>query len=364
MKIVCISAIRWDDMKQRIQHLMLQLSKDFEVLYVNPAFDYSKVFKYRKQKGYFPQKCVRINSNLHVISPVIPLSIRKCQNINKALRKVFYSKVVKRYMDQLGFGQESIVVVSDVYAIDVLNDINYKKLVYDCCDEVAEFSSSYKDIVRKNEDYLIEHSDLLLCSAKKLYDRLIKKNNNVHIVRNAAEYDHFANAVCENHKGIGFVGAVADWIDTDIIRYIAESMPKEQIHIIGPVSVNIDAIKALPNVNVYGKQDYDNLPELLRKFSVAIAPFKINDLTLSVNPIKFYEYCVAEKITVATRLPELEVYQPYIYIADGKEEFLNKVAIALSNNNEQFVKQIKTIGMQNSWEARAECIKKLLKNLD
>ena len=52
-KIVCISAIRWDDMNQRIQHLMMQLSKDFEVLYVNPAFDYSKALKYKKQKGYF-----------------------------------------------------------------------------------------------------------------------------------------------------------------------------------------------------------------------------------------------------------------------------------------------------------------------
>ena len=362
-KIVCISAIRWDDMKQRIQHLMTQLSKDFEVLYVNPAFDYSKALKYKKQKGYFPKEYVKVNDNLHVISPIIPLSIRKIQTINKFLRKIYFSKFVNEYIDKLNFGNEAIVFVSDIYAIDVLKDIKYSKLVYDCCDEVAEFSSSYKEVATRNENYLIENADVLFCSAQNLYDRLIKKNKNVDIVRNAAEYEHFSEAICTSDKGIGFVGAVADWIDTDIIKYLAENLPEEQLHIIGPVSVSIDELKKMSNVKIYGRQDYAQLPELLKKFKVAIAPFKINSLTLSVNPIKFYEYCSAEKITVATRLPELEVYEPNIFIADTKEEFLEKVKIALALRDDEFVKKVKEIGERNSWEARARVMCNVLSKL-
>jgi glycosyltransferase involved in cell wall biosynthesis len=263
----------------------------------------------------------------------------------------------------LNFGSESIVFVSDIYAVDVLKDIKYSKLVYDCCDEVAEFSSSYKEVATKNENYLIENANVLFCSAKNLYDRLILKNPNVHIVRNAAEYEHFANAVCNNGHGIGFVGAVADWINIDIIQYLAENLPEEQLHIIGPVSVNVDEIRKLDNVKFYGKQDYANLPELLKNFNVAIAPFKINSLTLSVNPIKFYEYCSAEKITVATRLPELEAYEPHIFIADTKEEFLEKVKIALAVEDENFIMQIKAIGKSNSWEARGKIIDTVLNRL-
>ena len=362
-KIVCISAIRWDDMKQRIQHLMMQLSKDFEVLYVNPAFDYSKALKYKKQKGYFPKEYVKVNNNLHIISPMIPFSIRKVQFVNKFLRKIYFSKFVNQYIDKLNFGSESIVFVSDIYAVDVLKDIKYSKLVYDCCDEVAEFSSSYKEVATKNENYLIENANVLFCSAKNLYDRLILKNPNVHIVRNAAEYEHFANAVCNNGHGIGFVGAIADWINIDIIQYLAENLPEEQLHIIGPVSVNVDEIRKLDNVKFYGKQDYENLPKLLKNFKVAIAPFKINSLTLSVNPIKFYEYCSAEKITVATRLPELEAYEPHIFIADTKEEFFEKVKIALAVEDENFIMQIKAIGKSISWEARSKIIKAELKGL-
>lgn len=339
---------------------MMQLSKNFEVLYVNPAFDYSKALKYKKQKGYFPKEYVRVNDNLHVISPIIPLSIRKIQPINKFLRKVYFSKFVNKYIEKLSFGNEAIAFVSDIYAIDVLEDIKYSKLVYDCCDEVAEFSSSYKEVATRNENYLIENADVLFCSAQNLYDRLIKKNDNVHIVRNAAEYDHFADAVCTGNSGIGFVGAVADWIDTDIIKYLAKNLPEEQVHIIGPVSVNVDELRRMSNVKLYGRQDYAKLPELLKKFKVAIAPFKINSLTLSVNPIKFYEYCSAEKITVATRLPELEAYEPYIFIADTKEEFLEKVKIALALEDDGFIREVKEIGKSNSWEARADVISDII----
>lgn len=362
-KIVCISAIRWDDMKQRIQHLMLNLSDEFEVLYVNPAFDYSKAIKYKKQKGYFPKEYVKVNDRLHVISPIIPFSIRACQPINKFLRKKFFSKIVDVYIKKLDFGNDIIVFVSDVYAADILKDIKYSKMVYDCCDEVAEFSSSYKNVVIKNESYLINNADALFCSAQKLYDRLIKFNDNVYIVRNAAEYEHFKDAIAEKNGGIGFVGALADWIDVDIIYYLANSLPNEKIHLIGPVSVNIDNLKKMNNVIVYGKQEYSKLPHILKQFSVAIAPFKINNLTLSVNPIKFYEYCAAKKITVSTRLPELEEYEPYIYIADSKEQFLSQVKEALTKNDNIFKNCIREIGENNSWRARAKMISSILARL-
>ena len=82
---------------------------------------------------------------------------------------------------------------------------------------------------------------------------------------------------------------------------------------------------------------------------------------MSVNPIKFYEYCSAEKITVATRLPELVAYEPYIFIADTKEEYLEKVKIALEMQDDDFIKKVKEIGRSNSWEARAEVICAVLK---
>lgn len=362
-KIVCISAICWDDMKQRIQHLMSNLSNDFEVLYVNPAFDYSKAIKYKKQKGYFPKEYININDNLHIISPTVPFSIRKHQCINRILRKIYFSKIINKYIDKLNFGSNIIVFVSDVYAVDVLKDIKYSKLVYDCCDEVAEFSSSYKDIVNKNESYLINNSDAIFCSAQKLYDRIIKINSNTYLVRNAAEYLHFKNAISEKNGGLGFVGALADWIDIDIIKYLAHNLPQEKIHLIGPISVNIDELKKMNNVIVYGKQDYKDLPNFFKKFSVSIAPFKINSLTLGVNPIKFYEYCAAEKITVATRLPELVAYEPYIYIADGKEEFLEKVKIALNQKDNSFKLFIKKIGEDNSWQVRTKVIYNVLREL-
>ena len=359
--IICISAIRWDDMRQRIQHLMEGLSKNHKVIYINPAFDYSKAIKYKKQKGYFPKEFVRINENLHVISPILPFSIRKVQTLNKIVRKHWFSSKVVEYLEKLDLKKEdNIVFVSDIYAIDVLKDIPYSKLIYDCCDEVAEFSSSYKEVANSNEKYLIENADIVLTSAQKLYDRIVKENPNTYIVRNGVEYDHFYGKCAGSENGIGFIGALADWIDVEIMEYLAEHIPDTKLHIIGPVSVKTDNLKKFNNVVIYGKQDYAVLPELFKHFNVALLPFKINKLTLSVNPIKFYEYCAGGKVSVATRLPELENYIPHIYIADTKEEFCDMTIRALQQEDQSFIKEIEKIAKENSWQQRAMDVHKII----
>jgi len=54
---------------------------------------------------------------------------------------------------------------------------------------------------------------------------------------------------------------------------------------------------------------------------VGLIPFKLNELTVAVNPIKLREYLAAGLPVVATPLPEVALYKELVAIADGAEAF-------------------------------------------
>ena len=55
---------------------------------------------------------------------------------------------------------------------------------------------------------------------------------------------------------------------------------------------------------------------------MGLIPFRINELTRNVNPIKLREYFSAGLPVVSTRLPECSQFPEWCSVADSREEFL------------------------------------------
>ena len=55
-----------------------------------------------------------------------------------------------------------------------------------------------------------------------------------------------------------------------------------------------------PNVFHLGRKTYDSLPDYCRGFQAAIVPFRTNELTRSVNPIKLREYAATPAAMMST----------------------------------------------------------------
>ena len=367
MKIICIAATRWDDMKQRPQHLMRELAKKHEILYIEPAYDWSRAFKYRKSRGNWPKKFYQPIQGLSVFVPCMPLSIRRYPTLNSKIRKLFFCRQALAVIKKTHF-QDAILWIQDIYAIDILEYLPDNKMIYDCCDEVAEFSSAYVDLARGNEEKLIKKASIVFTSAQNLYDRIVKQNDNTFLVRNGAEFEHFYRAKeyqkeISKKKIVGFVGAISDWVNIEMIEFAAKALPDLDFHMVGPISTDVSSLKKMENVRFFGKQDYEKLPEFYHSFTVGIIPFRISKLTLGVNPIKFYEYCAAGKPVVATSLPELKQYEPNIYCIDTKEEFVSAINKAIKEQNQSLYNARIEIAKENSWAARAEAIDKCMKNI-
>ncbi|WP_454827183.1 glycosyltransferase [Paraburkholderia xenovorans] len=92
-----------------------------------------------------------------------------------------------------------------------------------------------------------------------------------------------------SRKYIGYVGTIGEWFDWPLVRSIASALPTVPIRLIGPEFVARPP--DLPaNIECMGEQPHEQMAALVSEFAVGLIPFRINDLTAGVDPIKFYEY--------------------------------------------------------------------------
>jgi glycosyltransferase involved in cell wall biosynthesis len=105
-------------------------------------------------------------------------------------------------------------------------------------------------------------------------------------------------------------------------------------------------------VDYRGEVSHAKLPAALEGTNAFIIPYKINDLTLGISPMKIYE-CLATGIpVVATPLPEFERFGEHVYLAESAEGFAKVLERLPGLETEERVRARIRLARKNSWEAR------------
>jgi UDP-galactopyranose mutase len=123
---------------------------------------------------------------------------------------------------------------------------------------------------------------------------------------------------------------------------------------IGPV-VKIDPLD-LPrrsNIHYLGGKDYQDLPEYLAGWDVALLPFARNESTRFISPTKTPEYLAAGKPVVSTSIRD--VVRPYgeqglVHIADTITDFIRAVETAMSEDARARLRHVDAFLAHNSWD--------------
>ena len=240
-------------------------------------------------------------------------------------------------------------------------------IIFDCLDEFSSFRGVGRDVGRA-ERLLREVSDVCFATSAKLYEKLAGRCRRLEIVRNAADFDHFSRLPQSSLPAhirrpvVGYYGAIADWFDIETVAHIAESRPDWSIVLIGHTRGSSIGTVAERHANIHllGEKPYQDLPKYLSWFDVCIIPFKLNDLILSTNPVKFYEFMSAGKPVVSSKLPELLPHADLVYISGNKEEFLKNIESALAESDPLLAERRISLAKENNWESRfgviANCI--------
>jgi len=259
--------------------------------------------------------------------------------------------------------QSSVSIVQHAYWYPLVKCLPNSYRIYDCMDHHEGFGNVPEKLVEIEQE-MLACSDLVTVTSSWLEDFARKYNQNVAIVRNAAEYAHFATPperVYVDDRGrqiIGYYGAIAEWFDLDLVRATALAYPDCVVLLVGGDTVGArKSLADLANVEFTGEVPYATLPYYLHAFDVCLLPFKVIPLTLATNPVKVYEYLAGGKAVVSVDLPEIGQFGDRVARADSTGAFIALVGAALKESGvkaEKKAAERRRFASEQTWLHRGE----------
>lgn len=348
--IIFLPTVDWKTpLYQRPQHLAINLSKYISIIYGTANYSHDSVWGIRK--------------------------INKKILLTNLWRDVFRIK-----NDSLVF----LLSTQQLIKINELEKITLRggKIIYDYVDEIHQDISGSQEMeifLAKRHKYIKESgcASLVLCVSKKLYDEMLEyyPKERVLLVPNGVDYDHFQikkdkknlpkdlkEIVEKKQPIIGYYGAMANWLDYELINNTAKNRPEWSFVFIG-VDYNGGLKKlnqSLPNIYFLGTKDYKELPKYGVWFDITLIPFTKGEIAKSTSPLKMYEYMAMRKPIVATEdLIECHGYDG-VFISKNKiNDFEQKITQAIKSINDQkIIKALDKYARNNTWQKRAELIAK------
>jgi glycosyltransferase involved in cell wall biosynthesis len=371
--IICFSN-DWDGDPLSKKHIMQRLAKRNRVLWVNSignrnptasVHDFHRVIKKLRD---FARGSKKVDSGIHVFSPLaIPFHGSSAARwINrKALR---WS--LQRTCRKLGF-RNPITWTFVPASADVAGSLGESAVVYHCVDEFSEFTGTNKTAILSLEQRLMEKSQCVIVSSDPLLQTKRRHNPHTFLVTHGVDVPHF-RAACDPKTAvpddmrrlakpvIGFFGLIADWVDLDLIRFLATSRPQWTFALIGKVVTSLSAVEGLPNVHLLGQKSYGSLPSYAKAFDVALLPFVLNELTLAANPLKLREYLAAGLPVVSSAIPEAEKLKHALHIAGDKEEWLRAIEQIVDSGQTGPQLHISERMNCESWDAKVEELSRIV----
>lgn len=251
-------------------------------------------------------------------------------------------------------------------------------VIYDCLDDQRAFAKLFQTQVRDHERQLVEKADCHITSSEALQNRLLKRFGQRPwiLLPNAVDYDLFAACSSAGYLRhlvrpiVGFFGALADWLDMELIRSIAARLPLWSFVYIGPQSFSGPRAESrwrectgAPNITVLGQMSPQTLGTFLADFDVCTMPFLDVAITQPMHAVKIYEYLAAGKPVVSRDLPEVRNLiggpadaRDLIALYSTPDEFYSQLQAAVAGDNPDLVQRRKNFARQHDWSARADLL--------
>lgn len=394
LTVVCFSSQPWEDeMWTNKHHIMARVAERHRVVFVN--FRQQSPFRFvRAARRADPATRVRLRNlltepalrrelpGLEVLEVWTPWlnfvgSGHVLRRHNEFERRV---NVVGSWLSRQGIRDAVLWVYHPGYG-DAVARIPHSLIVYDCVDEYTAFPEfrNKKEWIAERERKLCAVAGVVACTAPSLYESKQRlAPGRTHFVHNVGDAAHFEQAldpalpvapdIAELARPvIGFVGAVSDYkLNIDWLLHLSAARPGWSIVLVGKTGVadpstDVGKLRARPNVHLLGHRDYAQLPGYLKGFDVAVIPYRINDYTRAVFPIKFFEFMASGRPVVISQLPAVRDYWDAVRVAATAEELVAQCDAALAGDSADARARRIELSRQNSWDSR---VRKLLQLVD
>jgi len=362
------------DNKTSAHHIAEELARNNRLLYVEAAGqrapraskrDYKKIIEKLKKAWSRPTP---ITKNIFLFSPIILPFHRYgiVRKFNKVLLKIF----MKRALRSLSFDDPLLWIFMPHYSA-LIGSVPARGIVYYVVDEYSSQPNVDVEAIKQMEAQVLDKADVVFAVSDKLVESKRGSNSNVYLSTHGVDVEKFARAQDSNGplppdiSGIrrpiaGFFGLIEDWIDLDLVRYLAGKLPDVSFVFVGSVVQDIGELEKYENVHFLGHKPYDVLPDYLRAFDVGLLPYKLNEQVINSNPKKLREYLAGGKPVVSARVREVERYGDLVDIADDPGQFVEAVKRAIDQDSPSAVAKRTAAVEGESWSAKVERISEIV----
>ena len=327
--VVCFSHLRWDFVYQRPQHLLTRCAQDRRVFFV--------------EEPIYGNCSMRLDvretdEGVHVVVPQLPEGLRSEVAINAVMKEMTRQLFVEHDIDEYVFWYYTPM------ALKFTDHFNPIASIYDCMDELSAFKGAHSELPGL-EKQLFRCVDLVFTGGQSLYEAKCNQHTAVYAFPSSIDAAHFrkARTIVKDpedqasipHPRLGFFGVIDERFDTELLEQVAAKRPDWSFVMIGPV-VKIDPEKLPKHPNIYylGPKKYNELPDYVAGWDIALLLFARNESTRFISPTKTPEYLAAGKPVISTSITD--VVRPYgelklVEITDTADEFIKAAERILSD---------------------------------
>lgn len=306
--MVVFSHLRWDFVYQRPHHIITRMARKRKVLFVEEPILPDSSSKHARIST--------VRDNITVLQPYVS-SMEDVADI--LARHIDFHKLPMAWFYSASF-------------LPILDKLNFRKVIYDCMDELSLFKGADSDLAEQ-EEYLMNAADIVFTGGKSLFESKSSMHKNVHCFPNSVERAHFEKAlngieVPADLQAIagpiaGYCGVVDERIDLTLLDKVAVSNPDISFVMVGPIAkIGDDDLPRRKNLHYMGMRSYHVLPNYLKGMDIAMMPFVKSEFTRYISPTKTLEYMAAGKPIISTRIYDVERdYAHCVHIVDDADGF-------------------------------------------
>jgi len=297
------------------------------------------------------------------------------QKISSIIIKFQLKKIINQF-DIIWFtGANLFTTIKDILPKNI-------KIIYDCMDDTIEFfpeKSSFKirEKIINDERELIKRSNIIFTSSNYLKRKLISRyniNKKIYLINNAIfldkidsyyniELPFYIKDKLEKIKiKLMYIGAISKWMDLELIIQSLKQYKEITYIFFGSKYINLPKHSRLL---YFGPIENKYIFKIMGEADALIMPFEVNELVLSVDPIKLYEYIFSGKPSISIDYGEILKFKEYVYLYKNKNEYLNLVKNIIKGNlpPKKSLEECRKFALENTWRKRVKNITSIIESI-
>jgi teichuronic acid biosynthesis glycosyltransferase TuaH len=366
------------------------LARDNHVYYIENPYTWRDYFREKGQESFNRRREHFKSSSSGLIDTAIDnlkiVITPPLLSINFLPENFLYRQVLKINEATIAKRIKKIVAEKGIRDLIYINSFNFHYpnisdlikpalSVYQCVDPLIIPFDMKHGIT--SEPIIVRKSDLVVCTSRQLYREKKQVNPETYFVANAADISHSSKALNKDltihpevavipSPRIGYFGNIERRMDFPLLQQVAKDNPDKNFVFVGPVSPEFipEWFYNVPNIRLIGRQPYDQMPSIIKGFDIAMIPFKKDDVSSTIFPLKLFEYLGAGKPVIATDFnPDLaEFTKDTVHYCADAESFNKAIETELGSESDEKIKMRLAVAEENTWDNRLKGLSDLLES--